>query len=596
MKSPSPVFVALLLAACSGSSQNRGAALEPGSSQPAVAVRSARPAIAALLRSNGAAEGSAWRLQDNGYVGAYFRVDEKGTVRFAVDATAAAASGVPPQVRLSFADASVAHEAAPATLLPPLERALEPGTYFARVDFSRAAPGDTLAVRELVLEGARWLDGALDRLALDAADTFIQQHRRGRATFALPAAWAGRTARVRLERHAFGFGANVPYAENRLIPEGPLDEGATSFQRILLDHFNWVVLSNGGKWLYHEPERDQVNLGYVDRFLDFAEEHGLVARMHTLIWDTEQQPAWVVSRDPAAPGLLTRAHAGDEAAKRELIEEIDERIDDYVRKRAARYQELDVLNESLHRPRYFEVLGEDGLAALFERTKAAAGPGTRLYLNEYNLLQFSTDPRAEDKTPDPYANWYRWHAEALLRRGAPIDGLGVQYYADGRLPEELGDNAHSPARIAGVLHNLAGTGLRLTLTEFAVVPGQLPQERAADVLEHTLRLVFGMPGTDAFLMWAVWGGAAQTPPPLSILFDAEGNITPAGRRYQALMREWSTDETLVVPESGALELVGFYGDYRVTVDGESRCFSLSPPAGGGVGKAVAAPSACRGKR
>jgi len=85
----------------------------------------------------------------------------------------------------------------------------------------------------------------------------------------------------------------------------------------------------------------------------------------------------------------------------------------------------------------------------------AAGASTRLFLNEYNLLQFSSNPRTG--APDPYANWYRWHAEDLLDAGAKLDGLGVQYYADGRGAAEIGDNAHSPARIFGVLQNLAGT-------------------------------------------------------------------------------------------------------------------------------------------
>jgi len=154
-----------------------------------------------------------------------------------------------------------------------------------------------------------------------------------------------------------------------------------------------------------------------------------------------------------------------------------------------------VLNESLHRPRYWQTFGAQGVADIFNEVAAAVqagGASAKLFLNEYNLLQFSADPAS--KAPDPYANWYRWHAEELARAGAKLDGLGVQYYADGRGEPELGDNVHSAARIFEVLQNLSGTGLGLTLTEFTVNGREgVTAERGADILEETLRLVFGTP-------------------------------------------------------------------------------------------------------
>jgi GH35 family endo-1,4-beta-xylanase len=434
-------------------------------------------------------------------------------------------------------------------------------------------------VHRLAVRGAELLREHSNDNALAAANSYIRNFRRGPARVKLDGIAPGTSVKLALDRHAFGFGANIPFAENKLIPKVvPPGSDAERFQRLLLDHFNTVVLSNGGKWVYHEAERDQVQLAYVDRFLEFASEHGLTARMHTLIWDTEQQPAWVVSNDTKSPGLLTRAHGGDASAKRELLEEIDERIEYYVEQRARHYQELDVLNESLHRPRYYQVLGDDGLAELFRKVDAAvkAGSGsTRLYLNEYNLLQWSTNPLAPDAGPDPYANWYRRHAEAVLARGGPLSGLGVQYYADGRSAGEIGDNAHSAARILGVLQNLSGVGPRLTLSEFAVNPGNLPPDRGADVLEETLRVAFGTPKMDAFLIWATWANAAQKPPPLSILMDGENALTPAGVRYEALMREWDTELELPVGPDGSIEFVGFFGRYSLRAGAETRCFELS---------------------
>ena len=236
---------------------------------------------------------------------------------------------------------------------------------------------------------------------------------------------------------------------------------------------------------------------------------------------------------------------------------------------------MDVLNESLHRPRYFQVYSSTGLADIFNKTATAvtrAGASTRLYLNEYNLFQWSEHPLA--KSSDIYANWYRWHAEDLLRSGAALHGLGMQYYPDGRTSQQIGSNAHSPARMLQVLQNLASTGLRLSLTEFAVSKNTADPARAADILEDSMRMVFGTPEADSFLIWAIWENAAQ-PPPSSVLFDKDSQRTVVGERYDSLMRRWHTSVDATLDSTGGLDFVGFLGDYRVHTEQASGEFSLA---------------------
>ncbi len=576
------------MAACS---RNVPGSVAPASAQAAganIADGESTAAAPALLRgadfplrSTGSADGAGWRLTDSGFAGTYLRVPAEGQVKLALQASGAANADAPARLDLVIADESRGFDVGGELARYELNVQLPAGTYVLRADFknAKADSGRALVLHQLEVSGAEVLREHTNQNALDAANTYIHNFRRGPARVKLDGVAPGTSVKVSLARHAFGFGANVPFAENKLIPKvTPPGSDAERFQRLLLDHFNTAVLSNGGKWVYHEPERDQVQMAYVDRFLEFAAEHALTARMHTLIWDTEQQPAWVVSADSKSPGLLTRAHGGDADAKRELLEEIDERIAYYVKERARHYQELDVLNESLHRPRYYQVLGDDGLAELFRKVDAATkagGASTRLYLNEYNLLQWSTNPLVPDAGPDPYSNWYRRHAEAVLAHGGPLTGLGVQYYADGRSSDEIGDNAHSAARILGVLQNLSGTGLRITLSEFAVNPGNLPPQRGADILEETLRVAFGTRQADAFLLWATWANAAQKPPPLSILMDDKNELTPAGIRYEALMKEWDTELELPVGPDGSVEFVGFFGRYALRAGGETRCLELS---------------------
>jgi GH35 family endo-1,4-beta-xylanase len=378
----------------------------------------------------------------------------------------------------------------------------------------------------------------------------------------------GATARVRLERHAFHFGINVPGTFNRLLIEGaPPDSEAGRFQRFVLDHFNTVVPSNAGKWIYNEGVREFVTMDYIDLILRWAARHRLFARMHTMLWDTEQQPVW-------AAELLTAAAAGDAAAKADLLRAVDRRVDYYVRDRVGGYQALDVLNESVHHPRIFDVLGASGLAAVFNdvaRVARDAGVPLRLFLNEYNVLQESRDPRLGKAGPlDPSANWFRRHVEAVRAAGGAVSGVGVQYYADARPGIET---PHSAARIARALGNLTATGLPVELTEFGVKKGASRAE-AARILDETMRMVFGTPGATGFVMFGFWAGAIWDTAPEAVLVDTDWNLTAAGARYEKLLGAWSTDLTVPVAADGTIEFTGFYGDYIVEVAGRRLPFEL----------------------
>jgi GH35 family endo-1,4-beta-xylanase len=529
-------------------------------------------------RSCGFEVDDSWLLDCNGYVGAYLKLERAAPVSVVIQASGLPDRGQAPRMTVTIADSSSPFEVARDRRSYTHRVVLAPGTYFVRIQHTDDQPeaNRELTIHSVAVSGATVSTANTDANALEAADTYIRHYRTGPARVVLPGVAPGTRVRVALERHAFNFGANVPYRTNKLLPERaePASDAAW-YQEALLENFNTVVLSNGGKWLYQEEGRDKVDLAYIDRFLSFARQNQLRARMHTMLWDTVQQPVWVVSEAPAKLGLLTRALAGSTDAKRELTAEIDERIDYYVRARARDYVELDVLNESLHRPRYFQAYGAAGIAEIFNKTAAAVKQSagkTRLFLNEYNLLQWSTDPRSG--VPDAYANWYRLHAEELLRAGGTIDGLGVQYYADGRSSGEIGSNAHSPARIMQVLQNLSLTGRRISLTEFAVNAKSATPARAAEILEQTLRLVFGTPQADSFLIWAIWAGAADPPAPSSVLFDLDRQPTEPGRRYKALMQSFTTDLELTVAGDGAIEFVGVFGDYRIELPAAVRSFSL----------------------
>jgi GH35 family endo-1,4-beta-xylanase len=532
------------------------------------------------LRSVGRAQGDAWTLDENGYVGAFLTLPVGGSVTFTVNAAGHAGQGVAPRLSISVSGVSAEVDVSDAPRDYVHTAELAAGTHFVRVAMVGSPPGShrELSVFSLKAAGGKLLDSASDALALAAADGIIAHGRRGHVRLVAANARPGDPVTVRLARHAFNFGVNIPSADSRYFPK-QLEPGsdAERFQQLVLGRFNTVVLSSAGKWLYHEATRDRLTLEHVERFLAFAERNELRARLHTLLWDGSQQPAWVSSEDPKQPGLLTRALQGDAAAKAELTQQINERIAYLLRDQAKKYLEIDVVNESVHKSRYLSLYGVTGLADIFKRSAAtvkAAGATSRLYLNEYNVLQWSEDPQTG--APDAYANWYRRHAERLLVGGGSIDGLGVKYNVDARDADEIGVHAHSALAVFQVLQNLAVTGRRLSLTEFTVSGKDAMPERGALILDETLRLVFGTLEADTFMLWGAWAGAAgDAPLPASVLVDQAWKPTPAGERFDALMAAWRTNVSTTLDAQKSVEFDGFYGDYDVTVGVRTSRLSLT---------------------
>ena len=521
------------------------------------------------VRSTGHADAAAWVLDGNGYVGTYLRLDAPAAVTVSVRARDTGGA-CRPFMAVAVGDARVGFEIGPDRDYPETIN-LPAGTHFLRIDFLRSACSGTLAVGAVSVWGAAIANDNSDENALAAADSFIANYRRGHARLRIDGAAPGTPVHLHLKRHAFHFGANIPGTSNRFLVEGaPADSEAGRFQRFLLDHFNTIVPSNAGKWLYNEAVRNFVTMEYVDLIQRWGARHGLYTRMHTLLWDTEQQPLWVLD-------LLGAATIGDVGAKEDLSRAIMRRIRYYVRDRGDMYQELDVFNEPLHHPRYLELLGPADVRDVYNqvsRSSADVGGAVRGYVNEYNVLQSSRalvwGGGGKEGAPDPFANWYRRHVEALRGEGAEIGGIGVQYYADARAGI---DSPHSPARIYNVLQNLSAVGLPVTLTEFGVQHGASPAD-AARILDDTMRLVFGTPGANGFVMFGFWAGAIWDFAPEAVLVDKDWKPTVPGARYDGLLAAWSTDVSSVVGPDGTIELTGFYGDYAVEVGGKTLAFWL----------------------
>jgi hypothetical protein len=455
------------------------------------------------LHSSGEAEGEAWVLHQSGFSGVFLRLEKRAHITIRVTAAGAG------QLVLALGERvqSFGVVAEP----KPYEYALDmpPGTQFLRIDTASPLPGKQteLRVSNVSVSGAEFVKDVSDRLALDAANTFIQNERKGAVQLHVHGVDAGGAFEIRLQRHAFDFGVSIGGAQSRLLTAQPApDSEAARFQELVSQHFNAVALATGAAQTLHEPEREPLARGDIARFLTFARDNALHARLQRGLADTDPPPAGVASKNS-------------------------------------------------------------------ERIAQAEGGDPKLYLDELDVPP-ARDGAAEGSA-DPFGNQYRWRAEELRRAKAPLGALGVPYRSGGHAAGVFGASEPSPSRSFGVLQNLSGTGFELALTEFAIGAGEgVSVEHAADLLEETLRLVFGTPGAAAVVLGSGWVVAGDEPRLPSALFDEHGAPTPVGVRYEALMKEWDTQLNAPLGADGSLEFAGFYGAYLVQSGGKSGCLSV----------------------
>jgi endo-1,4-beta-xylanase len=322
-----------------------------------------------------------------------------------------------------------------------------------------------------------------------------------------------------------------------------------------------------GKWQPNENVQNVPTMGHVDTILDYAQSHNMNVRMHNLIWGN-QQPPWVNN-------LITAAQSSNPTvarqAKVDLMTAIESRIAYYVGDgdndtsdgdRSRKYSEIDVLNETLREGTYWDIFGAQGVAEIYKKVQdavVAAGADTRLYTNEYNVLQFANNP--DGGAPDSYANWHRRHVEEVNNAGfgEVVTGIGLQYAVDARTSNT---QVHSTARIQQVLQNLSVTGLPMSLTEFSVSPTSggvtTSEQRSAQIYNETLRMFFGTPQATSFLIWEPWPPATTDN---TTIMDANWNLRASGQALVDLLNAWTTPaQNLLVEPDGTINFTGFYGE------------------------------------
>ena len=218
----------------------------------------------------------------------------------------------------------------------------------------------------------------------------------------------------------------------------------------LNQYWNQITPGNDGKWGSVEQSQGYFTWDGLDKIYNYAISNGFPFKEHNLVWG-QQQPGWVL------PAYLDSAD--QRGAVHQWIQSVCQRYDSLAF--------IDVVNEPFHSiPSYMNALGGSGatgwdwVVTAFQWARQYATPGTKLLLNDYNILQDNT-------VTTNYINLI----DTLKVRGL-IDGVGIQgHYFEFRSPVGATSNSYV-WNINTIKSNLdriiTATGLPVYMSEFDI--------------------------------------------------------------------------------------------------------------------------------
>lgn len=242
-----------------------------------------------------------------------------------------------------------------------------------------------------------------------------------------------------------------------------------------------------GQWSAVEWQKGEPWYGNYDAILDFAQQHGMAVRGHSLIWE-KMTPDWARAEmlDKRDWGTVTRHFAT-------LLPRYSGRIADWI-----------VVNEmidtedgekGMRRTSFQQAYGDDYVATAL-LTANGLDPRARLMINEYALSY-------DNPVDEARRNALLKLVENLRKRGIPLHSVGLQ----GHL--ELAKGAIPQKRLAQFMSNLADTGVSLAITELDAIEADRHRsiaERDAAVADHIqsfLDVVMEQPAVESIVTWGL---------------------------------------------------------------------------------------------
>jgi endo-1,4-beta-xylanase len=220
------------------------------------------------------------------------------------------------------------------------------------------------------------------------------------------------------------------------------DPAAVEF---ILKNYNSLTFENAIKQPVIAPSEGVWDFSGADKIADFAREHGLKLRGHTLLWGDEAANNWMLY------------DANGNTVSKELFYE---RLREHMRVIITRYDDVvddwDVVNEACYwdATRQFKdnaiyrLCGAEYLEKAFAFASEFVGENDKLILNETKV----TGNKAKED------NLYKT-VKTLLEKGVRIDGVGFQCHVDTLTFSE------TPKSLDAAIKRFAAMGVKVQITE-----------------------------------------------------------------------------------------------------------------------------------
>lgn len=268
--------------------------------------------------------------------------------------------------------------------------------------------------------------------------------------------------------------------------------------------FNFATPENEMKWSATEPSQGRFTYGGGDSVVNFAAQHGIKVKGHTLVWHN-QLPAWVSSLSGAA------------AVRPAMINHITQVMTHFQGKVIG----WDVVNEAWNddgrtlRADVFQLaLGNGYIDEAFQAAHAA-DPDALLYYNDFGIEGNSTK-----------ANSAFSMIQSMKMRGIPIDGVGMQMHVGAP------NSGPTIAQFVANMLRYADLGLQIVVSEFDVQICTSTQAAQQTRYHDIVAACMAEPACTAVTIWGItdkfsWLNGQACASAMGLLFDANYVKKPA---------------------------------------------------------------------
>lgn len=217
------------------------------------------------------------------------------------------------------------------------------------------------------------------------------------------------------------------------------------YRDIALSQFSFVTIDGPAQWLYLRPSVSTYNYSGIDKVINFAKQNNMPVQIHHLVWgETNYLPSW-----------LTKGNFTPDQLLNILKSDITTTVSHYK----GQVQTWTVVNEAFTRSEH--------IYGLHDWWEDHIGQGTT-YIDDSFIWAHQADSNAklilndfDNESINNVSNAEYQYVKGALKRGIPIDGIGMQMHID----------ATNPPNTDSVIANMQrfkALGLPTYVTEFDV--------------------------------------------------------------------------------------------------------------------------------